>query len=144
MLNLFRGGQLDGMVYETKTLITSINLSVQGYTWTPEVVVSEKTGAKARVWIFGPQDSQQDGPAEEGTDAGPSSDVRPEGGHQMADVSLEERRKNLKLSRQQLADEAGLTPAKVYRIERGGGRTTEEETQGLADVLTKLEGADPS
>ena len=57
------------------------------------------------------------------------------------EVNLEERRKALKLSRGQVATQSGLTQAKVYRIEKGGARTTEEETAAVTAALDALEAA---
>jgi len=54
VLNFFRGGHLDGQAYLTSDLLhtNALPLRVHEYDWTPEVIVSEKTGASARVWVF--------------------------------------------------------------------------------------------
>ena len=55
--------------------------------------------------------------------------------------SLKERREALKVSRAKVAEDAGLTSAKIYRIETGGKRTTDEEVQQVSDALGRLEAA---
>ena len=66
----------------------------------------------------------------------------------MAEQNLEDRRKAGGFSRNQVAEAAGLTVAKVYRIEKASARTTEEETAQLVAALDKLEAeaktADPA
>lgn len=54
LLNLFRGGPLDGLAYSTETLVSSaaLPLPAQDYGWTPEIVTSDLTGARARVWAY--------------------------------------------------------------------------------------------
>lgn len=53
VLNYFRGGHLDGQVYKTSDLIhaNAIPLKISEYDWTPEVIVSQRTGESARVWV---------------------------------------------------------------------------------------------
>lgn len=54
VLNFFRGGHLDGQAYKTSVLLTpaALPLRVHEYSWTPEIITSEKTGSTARVWVF--------------------------------------------------------------------------------------------
>jgi hypothetical protein len=152
MLNFFKGGPMDGSAYETQTLLDAAagSLPVTEYKWTPEVVTSSTTGASARVWLHTSLANDASSvavvpPADDArSDDGSSvigNDVT--GGHSMAkkEVNLEERRKALKLSRGQVAAQSGLTQAKVYRIEKAGGRTTEEETAQVAAALDALEAA---
>lgn len=153
MLNFFKGGPMDGSAYETQTLLEAAagSLPVIEYKWTPEVVTSSTTGASARVWLHTSLANDASSvavvpPADDArSDDGSSvavADVT--GGHSMSkknEVNLEERRKALKLSRGQVATQSGLTQAKVYRIEKGGARTTEEETAAVTAALDALEAA---
>lgn len=156
MLNFFRGGPLDGHAYETRTLLESAHgreewsSQVAQYKWTPEVIVSQKTGASARVWVHGPMAAQITAPQPAATVApgGGSSAPSTYEGADMAEQNLEDRRKAGGFSRNQVAEAAGLTVAKVYRIEKASARTTEEETAQLVAALDKLEAeaktADPA
>lgn len=54
---------------------------------------------------------------------------------------LLDRRKALKVSRAKVAAEAGLTQAKIYRIENAGARTTPEESAVVSAALDRLEAA---
>lgn len=154
MLNFFKGGPIDGCAYETSVLLgtDALAIPVTEYAWTPEVVTSATTGASARVWVHqtlanGSAASELSSNAavlpSNGGGSTAANDVT--GGHSiMGEATLEERRKALKLSRKQVAAAADLTEAKVYRIEKGGARTTEEETAQLSAALDKLAAADPS
>jgi hypothetical protein len=44
-----------------------------------------------------------------------------------------------KFSRDKVADAAGTTPSKIWRIENEGKRTTSEERQSMVDALNRLE-----
>lgn len=149
LLNLFRGGELDGHRYETQDLLTNLSLptAAQEYVWTPEkVVIDDRT---ARVWIHRTME-----PSAVPTGAVTPSAQRKE--RTMSETSTVEttttteavtketpllaRRVALGLSRKQLAAAIGSTEAKVYRIENGGTRTTEEETASYVAGLDHLEG----
>lgn len=159
MLNFFRGGPLDGTAYTTSTLLDGSQggpgwtAQLAEYKWTPEVVVSEKTGASARVWVhhtLAPADPMPQPAVSTQAAAGPSSAAPSEEGATMAkknEQTLEDRRKAGGFSRNQVAEASGLTVSKVYRIEKGGARTTEEEVATLTAGLEKLEAsaaADPA
>lgn len=151
MLNFFRGGPLDGTAYTTSTLLDGSQggpgwtAQLAEYKWTPEVVVSEKTGASARVWVHksqAPADPMPQPAVSTQAAAGQSSPAPNEEGATMAkknEQTLEDRRKAGGFSRNQVAEATGLTVSKVYRIEKGGARTTEEETAQLVAGLDKLE-----
>ena len=153
MLNFFRGGPMDGTAYKTTDLLTheALALPVIEYKWTPEVIVSETTGASARVWVHHAiangteEEEQSSNPAVHPSDDG-GSDIAHDvtGGHMStkSTATLEDRRKSLKLSRGQVAKQSGLTEAKVYRIEKGDSpRTTQEETDAVIAALDALEAA---
>ena len=133
MINFFRGGSLDGSAYATSSLLDHPSL-MDGYHWTPEVMVSQKTGATARVWEH---ESLGSDPLAEAQSSGSAAPQGEDG--EMS--SLKERREALKVSRAKVAEEAGLTSAKIYRIETGGKRTTDEEVQQVSDALGRLEAA---
>lgn len=157
VLNLFRGGPLDGHAYQTSTLLESNaervewSKQISEYRWTPEVAVSEKTGASARVWVHHtilPDDlaeqlkrtvSANKTPAAAGTTAGQPGMVNHKEDGLMAENTLEDRRKALKLSRKQVATQSGVSEAKVARIEKEGERTTDEEKATLKAALDTLE-----
>jgi hypothetical protein len=164
MLNFFRGGPLDGTAYSTNQLLSvPINThpefaaSIAEYRWTPEVVISPKTGASARVWLHQsiapapapprtPVKKVAGGqpipaPAQEGTDnmAPKKSAAVPPPPPVAVDEDLHARRVAGGFSRNQVAEAAGLTSPKIGRIEKGGGRTTPEEMAQVAAALAKLE-----
>ena len=141
MLNFFRGGPLDGNAYTTSTLLRRDQgpLPIEDYHWTPEVIVSEKTGASARVWTHKTLPAPQLAPGQ------PQHQHRQEN-NPMADATsatdLENRRKAAKISRKQLSDKTGLSQAVIYRVERGESkRTTDEETTTYLAGLAELESA---
>ena len=57
----------------------------------------------------------------------------------MAEESLLETRKRLKLSRADVEKASGITQSKIVRIEKDGARTTDEERKQLADALAAFE-----
>ena len=133
MLNYFRGGELDGKAYATSTLLEHQEL-MDGYRWTSEVITSKITGATARVWrhhdldefeVYTPNQDQDDLVTER-------QEERPM-------PTIEERRIELGVSRQKLADEAGMTHAKIYRIGHDGVRTTEEERRVVNEALDRIQ-----
>ena len=159
MLNFFKGGPMDGSAYETKALMTTeaLALPVAEYAWTPEVVTSAITGASARVWVHrslgqGTEAATVNANAAVHDNGEGGSDTEDDvaGGHIMATkktVSLLDRRLELKLSRQQVADKSGVSNAQVSRIEKMGPRTTEEEIAKVSAGLDALEAelaADPA
>ena len=147
MLNFFRGGPLDGSAYSTSTLLdgtqgeTGFTTMLSEYKWTPEVVVSQKTGASARVWVHRSLPVQE--PVKQQADAGPTGAApSQEGIVSMAkknEQSLEDRRKAGKFSRNQVAQASGLTVSKVYGVEKNGARVTDDERAQYAEGLGKLE-----
>ena len=56
VLNMFRGGPADGLVYESSFLLTAEGLRVPVYQYmcTQEMVTSKLNGRVARVWVFQP------------------------------------------------------------------------------------------
>ena len=128
MLNYFRGGPHDGAAYQTSTLLdaTQGRVSITEYKWTPEIIVSEKTGSSARVWLWKQL-------IVEGTDEPVGTTTVLEDNDTANDLTA--RRNALKLSRGQLAEMTGLTQAKIARIEKGGPRTTPDEMAILSDAL---------
>lgn len=162
MLNYFRGGPLDGTAYSTETMLDAEaggpgwTAQLAEYKWTPDIIISEKTGASARVWLHqslapaeepAPEtpDPQAEGQAT--ADVGPTESATHEEVAIMAEQTLEDRRKALKLSRKQVSVKSGVSEAKVARIEKQGERTTEEEIKTLSDALDALEkesASDPS
>lgn len=170
VLNYFRGGPADSLAYETKFLLldpAAKDVPVQQYKWTPEIIVSAKTGAEARVWAYiGESAAAQDAAAVQDI-GGSSADEDVTGGHDDMTAKkapaaakpaaakpaktddaagpLLERRTTGKFSRAQVAEAAGITVAQVYRIEKGGSRTTDEETANVTSALESLEAAsDPA
>lgn len=141
MLNFFRGGPLDGYAYETSTIIETPQhnagaIPITEYRWTPEVITSAITGKRARVWLH------------KLLDAGEPAAMEDEEEPQVTDkgeekMDLLETRKSLGLSRAALAKESGVSQAKIYRIENGGPRTTDEERDQLAGHLTRLQSEAP-
>ena len=133
MLNFFRGGDLDGKAYATSTLLDHRDLMV-GYRWTPEVLTSQATGATARVWKH---ESVSDGAV--ATAPQDQSDLVTTTQEERPMATLADRRTKLKISRTVLAEEAGLTHSKIYRIEQENGKTTKEEIKQVSDALDRLE-----
>lgn len=145
MLNLFIGGPLDGQLHETTKLLAqeSTSLPIEEYRWTPQITRGRVSDRPARVWEHA-----------EGVPATsrPVAVISPATEQKEKQVSetdvelgpLENRRRELKLSRKAVADTMGSTISKVYRIERNGSRTTEEETALLTLTLDKLEAAQPT
>lgn len=129
MLNYFVGGPLSGNAYATSTVLDHQDL-MEGYHWTPEVVTSQKTGQTARVWKHDSHEAEQD--QRDADLVTTTQEERP-----MATIA--ERRKGLKLSRQRLADLAGLSHSKIWRIENDGARTTDEERAAVNNALSKFE-----
>lgn len=158
MLNFFRGGPLDGLAYTTSTLLdTSSESSTQwakqllDYTWTPEVILSPTTGASARVWVHAsiPCVPERVPPKSSAVTGSPSPAPTKKGNNVAKKddavlTPLEERRKAGGFSRNQVAQQAGITVSKVYRIEKGGQRTTEEEIAAVTTALDELEAANAS
>lgn len=150
MLNFFRGGSMDGNCYATNTLCEpdALALPITEYHWTPEVVVSAKTGAKARVWLHNSLRTPDK------VDNVPGQSEAPEtssstGGNNVSDIEtratgLVARRKELKLSRTPVSEASGFTVAQVARIETGGKRTTAEELDKLEATLNSLATAQAS
>lgn len=133
MLNYFLGGELDGKAYALTTLLEHQEI-MEGYSWTPEVITSKITGATARVWRHQSLDSDVEYDL-----YGDREDLTTERQEERPMPSIEERRKGLGISRQKLADAAGLTHAKIYRIEHDGVRTTEDERKIVNDALDRVE-----
>jgi len=150
VLNYFKGGPLDGRAYLTAQLLSrgAMSLPIIEYSWTPDTVTSQKTGATARVWIHKDSATAEQGAAEavEETassqgDADAGETPHHGGNTHMSNTgtSLRERRDALKISRPQFAEKLGSTPSKVYRIETDGKRTTDEERAAYAALLDQLE-----
>jgi DNA-binding XRE family transcriptional regulator len=152
VLNYFMGGPLDGYVYETSMLLASPtqvgHLPLLEYNWTPEIKTSEATGKIARVWqhgsLFIPGSVAEVAPRVlRQPPKGPGS-PRPTNHPEGAFMSdLKDRRVALGLSRSKLADAAGITQAKLYRIENEGKRTTDEEKAVVSAALDQLEKDQP-
>lgn len=139
MRHTFIGGPLDGEVYSTQALLAPAYLPtrvpIEQYRWTHEV--QKKNGTETRVWLHlslpdRVTQSSPDGPAKNRTKENIMTDT-------VEYTALEQKRRDLKVSRKALADAAGLTQAQLYRIERGGARTTEEETATVAKALESFE-----
>lgn len=143
MLNTFAGGPLDGMVISTKDLLQSKQcFVVVDYNWTKELVPTRVPGETARVWqykyMLSPEVTQQ---VSAGT-------THYQEDREMAETvefsTLETKRREADISRQQLANRIGGalgTPSKVYRIERAqddSKRTTEEERKAYVEALDAL------
>jgi hypothetical protein len=134
MLNYFRGGEQDGKAYATSTLLDHQYL-MEGYSWTPEVIISKKTGDTARVWRHASLPSDL-------------ATVIDQDRHDLVTIkqddrrmpTMEKRRKALKISREKLAEMVGMSHAQIQRIESNGVRTTDEERQRIYDALDQLEG----
>jgi len=146
MLNFFQGGPLNGHAYDTVTLCTQAGLSlpVTSYKWTPTFVTSERTGEQARVWIHndnipGPDSVDPNQP--EGSTMARNQNATTEAPDELSD--LERTRTNANISRAALATAMGSTTSKVYRIERGGKRTTDEEREAYNVALRELIAATP-
>jgi len=168
VLNYFRGGPWDGTAYTTSALLEGSDpervrwvAAINEYVWTPEVIISEKTGASARVWIHKslpqnvevPLHKQAPAPTPAANGTATAATSSQEGATTMAKKTvppppstdnLEDRRKAGGFSRAQVAEAAGITVSKVYRIEKGGARTTEEETAAVTAALASLESANAS
>jgi hypothetical protein len=134
LLNFFQGGALDQRAYATSTLLDHQEL-MEGYRWTPEVLTSQNTGATARVWKH---ESVLDGQVAADA-AQDQSDLVSTQQEERPMATLADRRKKLKISREVLAQEAGLTHSKVWRIEQEDGRTKPEEIKIVSDALDRLE-----
>lgn len=133
MLNFFQGGPLDSNAYATSTLLDHQHL-MEEYRWTPEVLTSQTTGATARVWKHASvkdSDVAADQPQDRDDLVSTTQEERP-----MATIA--DRRKQLKISRAVLANEAGLTHSKVYRIEQEDGKTTPDEIKTVSEALDRL------
>jgi DNA-binding transcriptional regulator YiaG len=78
-------------------------------------------------------------PAEAAAPAAPAAPKEP-----AKTDDLEPLRKSLGLSRSKLAAASGLSEAKVYRIEKGGARTTEAEATLLRNALNEIKAAQPA
>jgi hypothetical protein len=158
VLNMFCGGPIDGYVYTTTLLLSveGLRIPVAQYVWTPEIIVSEKTGRAARVWRFQPGEGPGNVALAGNTTIPISGAVKnmsetPEStvNHEAAAAApvsepidtadLRPRREALKASRTQVAVEAGVTVAQLYRIETGGKRTTAEEAKTVRDAIERLE-----
>ena len=157
MLNFFRGGPLDGSAYATSTLLDNtqgglgFTAQLASYKWTPEVIVSDKTGMSARVWVHeslpAAKKTASARPAPSPAAAGPSGPVLNQEGAEMAkkEMSYEDRRKAGGFSRNQVAEASGLSVSVVYRVEKGESKkTTEEEVAALVAGLEKLEAETPA
>lgn len=159
VLNKFTDGPLDGMVYTSTSILNDPRLThlLLGYTFTQEVVKSEKTGAIARVWLFSsthhasvvqasttPTESSTNGrgimTAPESTETAPAAPA-PES---VNTSDLLKARNDLKLSRTQVSQAAGVTVAQLARIENGGKRTTEAEATQVRTALDKLRANQPA
>ena len=142
MLNTFVGGKLDGRVISTADLLNpGVGADILSYDWTKELVPT-RTGEMARVWRdknrLSEEVSQQ-----VSTPAPPTQEDS-----QMAETveftSLETKRREAGISRQQLANQIGGalgTVSKVYRIERAGDdskRTSEDERTAYVTALDVL------
>lgn len=145
--NLFRGGPLDGSAYATETLTSGefdffTNEGYCLYHVTNELVTSEATGAKARVWEyretpFAPGKNTTTRKKAVMTENAAAAETT-ETETAVVTNGLQDRRKALKLSRKQVSDHSGISQAKVARIEGGGKRTTQDEVDQLAKALDEL------
>jgi DNA-binding XRE family transcriptional regulator len=151
MLNYFKGGPLDNCVYETSMLLTSPTepglKSLSEYNWTPELKTSETTGKVARVWVHGslfipgsvsPVPVKPAGSIQR---VAPTQNTKKE---QRPMSDLKDRRVALGVSRAKVADAAGLTQAKLYRIENEGKKNTDEEVAQVSEALDRLEAERPA
>lgn len=139
LLNLFRGGPMDGQAYETSQLLSTsaLSLPVVTYRWTPEIVTSEKTGRRARVWVH------------KGDAAPALPEVTPVAStqHQQEDHEMAakkktvlERRNALKLGREGLAAEAGISASQLWRLEND--KPIKDGTAAaVEEALTRVEAA---
>lgn len=153
VLNMFRGGPLDGYVYTSTTLLSDnrlINL-VLGYQFGNEVVTSVTTGKTARVWSFDKVPLAATTDPQEGNKKMTSAQETQESAEAPApapepiDASdIRVKREELKLSRTPLAAEAGVTIAQLARIENGGKRTTQAEADQVRAALTRLAERQPA
>lgn len=128
----FKGGPLDGRAYETQSLMTHEALRLEGlsqYKWTPEKITSKQTGAEARVWVW-PQEQEY-------VPAQPPA-AEPEEQTQMSATELTERRKALHVTRASLAEKAGISIARLDKIERGTN-TDEALVAKVTGLLAELE-----
>ena len=135
MLMFFRGGPIDGYAYAMSTLLERQDL-MEGYRWTPKVIVSKKNNDTARVWLHEslPDDAEI---------------VVDHDRHDLVTIeqedrrmpTIERRRKDLKLSREKLGELVGLTQSQIQRIEASGPRSTDDELRKINDVLDRLEAA---
>lgn len=155
LLNYFRGGPIDNHAYETKQMYAISNdgkrVPIENYRWTDEILVSPKTGARARVWAYIGDDKAveivSDVPSQstQSSDsitrqATPSDeDHRPRERKTMTD--LRQRRDELGVSRTKVAELMGTTVPKVARIEdkADSKKTTDEERAAFSAALDKLE-----
>jgi hypothetical protein len=168
MLNMFRGGPLSGMVYDSTMLLTDLRLAhvVLGYKWTNEILKSETTQQEARVWLFSNEQPDRVTPSGQPTamssplegatmTAEPTPEVpqvpdapatpEPAAVVEPVDVSdLLTKRNSLKLSRTVVANKADVTVAQLYRIEQGGKRTTQAEADKVRQALRELEADQPA
>jgi hypothetical protein len=135
MLNFFRGGPIDGFAYATSTLLARQDL-MEGYRWISKVIVSKKNDDTARVWLY--QDLPDDVEIVLDHDRHDLVTIEQEDRRM---PTMEKRRTELRLSRDKLAELAGLKGSQISRIERNGPRTTDQERQAINDVLDRLEAA---
>lgn len=150
LLNYFRGGPLDGLAYETITLIESPHhighIPITEYLWSEEIVTSDKTGRRARVWLH-KSSVPEEAPAASSTTtvAGQASNESQNGEGKMpkntmvdSGNGLLDRRADLKLSRRIVAEQAGISQAQLATIEKGGARVKDEDVANVRAALDAL------
>lgn len=147
MLNFFDGGPLGGNAYETQQLLSDHRIAayITQYQWTPDFVTGPQTGAEARVWRHESQPAAPQ-PAEEPPPVVPQP--AEEAVTEMTDAIITEERKNaaqrrkaLKLSREDFAKQAGIKTTQVERYERHdkGYNVKQELVDAIESTLSRLE-----
>lgn len=159
MLNMFRGGPVDGVVYSTAMLLSpeGLRVPIHQYMWTPQEVRSAD-GRVAQVWVYTqgqmpgnvapvaipatqPKSSTRNGVRRMSENVAEQTEaVEPTPAPEPVNTSdLRPMREALKASRPVVAKEAGITVAQLYRIETGGTRTTAEEADKVRSALQRLQ-----
>lgn len=165
-LAYFRGGPLDGNAYEVAQLGKDPAFApyITQYNWTAEIIESQQTGAKARVWVHkdepappnpvqeqqampappAPPASSETGtvPAQEGAVDMSESSTAPAPAEPAAAVTtdhLRAGRERLKASRTDVSKLSGLTIPQIARMEKGGPRTKSDEVSKYEGALAQLE-----
>lgn len=141
-LTFFRGGPLDGKAYETASLLdptTAAELPVHEYRWTAEKITSQLTGQTARVWLWKGPDAAPAAPVNNGSDRTNHKESKTMAQNTSTDGLTNEtllaQRKELGLSRRQVAEQAGITQAMLCSMETSGKRVKEGVMDKVAGAL---------